>query len=430
MEIHLRRSCKRRKMLTLELPRDGITGVSRANISFYSDTILTKFRGFFPKHLLILVRQGSVISRRDGDTLLGEPGDVLLVPKGEAEIEFVFSRESHGFVCEVIEFDERSIAKILRGSHWAETAAIRATECPKVGIKFPALRLHLLSPIMASITERFAPELVLERIFDDLRHLSAPFSREVFYEARWKVLRFLESHLWESHLETTWHEEYEGGAKQLEKDCRFYVGCGVDVFVRRRKVELATNWLRCGCRIDDIAQALHFTSRFEFHSIYSGTTKRRAVDVGNPNEEPALHTYSIEQLEEEISPFWWRKCRHRHDIGEFQKFLLRRMSQKLQEAERRSRTAEVQVFERLRNRRALVDCNETAPTQPDQTSQSTDARKGPDEFPNRPLSYAPPKVPTPEFNKAAQEFFEMKTTGIEVVVPFFKDAPVQRPKAA
>ena len=51
-------------------------------------------------------------------------------------------------------------------------------------------------------------------------------------------------------------------------------------------------------------------------------------------------------------------------------------------------------------------------------------------FPNRPLSYAPPKVPTPEFNKAAQDFFEMKTTGIEVVVPFFKDAPVLRPKAA
>lgn len=417
-------------MLTLGLPCDGIVGVSRANISFFSDRILTKLRGFFPKHSLILVRQGSVVFCRDGETLLGETGDVVLVPKGDGDIEFVLSTETHGFVCEVIEFDERSIAKTLRKSHWAETAAIHARECPKVGIKFPALHLKMYFVITGAVTERFNPELVLDRIFDDLRHLSAPFSRAVFYEARWKMLRFLESHLWESHLETRWHEDYEGGAKQLEKDCKFFVGCGVDAFVKRRKVELATNWLRCGCRIDDIAQALSFTSRFEFHSIYSGATKRRAVDVGNPDEEPSLHTYSIEQLEEEISPFWWKKCRYRRESGEFQNFLMRLMSRKLQEAERRSRTAEVQVFERLRNGRALVNPHETADPQPNQASQSTDVPQGPDEFPNRPLSYAPPKAPTPEFNKAAQEFFEMKTTGIEVVVPFFKDAPVRRPKAA
>jgi len=244
------------------------------------------------------------------------------------------------------------------------------------------------------------------------------------------VLQFLESHLWESHTETRWHEEYQGGAKKLEKDCRFYIGCGVDVFVRRRKVELATNWLRCGCRIDDIAQALKFTSRFEFHSMYSGTTKRRAADVGNPEEEPRLHTYTVEQLEEEISPFWWKKCRHPHDPGEFQKFLSRRMSQKLQEMARRSRNEDVRIFERLRNGRGLEDRNDLVTTQPSEPSQLIDSRKGPDEFPNRPLSYAPPKVPTPEFKKAAQEFFEMNTTGVEIVVPFFKEAPVRRPKAA
>ncbi len=415
-------------MLTLELPRDGITGVSRANISFYSDRRLTHFRGFFPKHLLILVRQGSVISRRDGDTLLGEPGDVLLVPKGEAEIEFVFSRESHGFVCEVIEFDERSIAKILRGSHWAETAAIRATECPKVGIKFPALRLHLLSPIMASITERFAPGLVLDRIFDDLRHLSAPFSREVFYEARWKALRFLESHLWESHLETTWHEDYEGGAKQLEMDCKFFVGCSVEGFVKYRQIEIAMVWLRSGANIDTVARALKFESRWEFLCLFSALTKRRAKDIMDPMEEAPLDRLSVEDFEEAVSPFWWR--RWRRNTVDFPSIVQRLMLQRMQEAERRSRTAEVQAFERLRNGRALVNPNETATTQANQTSQSNDARKGPDEFPDRPLSYAPPKVPTPEFNKAAQDFFEMKTTGIEVVVPFFKDAPVQRPKAA
>lgn len=428
MNIHLRRQCKRRKMCTLGLSSGGITGVHRANISFFSDRILTKFRGFFPKHLLILVRQGSVVSRRDGNTLLGEPGDVVLIPKGDRDIEFILSRESHGFVCEVIEFDERSIAKYLRNSRWAEVAALGAKDCLKVGIKFPALRLKMYSVITGSLTEHFAPEIVLERIFDDLHHLSAPFSREVFYEPRWKVLHFLESHLWESYLQTTWHEEYEGGAKKLEKDCRFYVGCSVEGFVKHRQIEIAMVWLRSGSNIDTVARALKFESRWEFLCLFSALTKRRAKDIMDPMEEAPLDRLSVEDFEEAVSPFWWR--RWRRNTVEFPAIQSRLMSQKLEEAGRRSRTEDVRIFERLRNGQGLDYRNETATSQPDIASPLNDTRKGPDEFPNRPLSYAPPKVPTPEFKKAAQEFFEMMTTGIEIVVPLFKDAPVRRPKAA
>lgn len=428
MKIDIRAQCKRRKMCTLRLSSGGITGVRRASISLFWDRMLNKFCGFFPKHLLILVREGSVVSRRDGETIMAEPGDVVLVPKGEAEIEFISSRESHGFRCEVIEFDERSIAKYLRNSHWAEAAAMSAKDCPKVGIKFPALRMGMFPVVLASVTERFAPELVLERIFDDIRHLSAPFSREIFYEPRWKVLLFLESHLWEPVSDTRWRAEYEGGEKTLERDCKFFVGCSVDGFVKLRKIEMAMVWLRSGSSIDAVARALKFESRWEFLCLFSALTRRRAKDIMNPMEETPLDCLSVEEFEEAVSPFWWR--RWRRNTVEFPTIQSRLMSQRLQEAERRSRTEDVRLFKRLRNKRDLVEYNEKIQNQPDEASHLIDIQKGPDEFPNRPLSYAPLKVPTPEFKKAAQEFFEMMTTGIEIVVPLFKDAPVRRPIAA
>ena len=211
-------------------------------------------------------------------------------------------------------------------------------------------------------------------------------------------------------------------------DCKFYVGCSVDRFVKLRQIEMAMVWLRSGSSIDAVARALKFESRWEFLCLFSALTRRRAKDIMNPMEETPLDWLSVEEFEEAVSPFWWR--RWRRNTVEFPAIQSRLMAQRLQEAERRSRTEDVRLFERLRTKRGLVDYNEKIQNQPDEASQLIDTQKGPDQFPNRPLSYAPPKVPTPEFKKAAQEFFEMMTTGIEIVVPLFKDAPVRRPIAA
>ena len=44
----------------------------------------------------------------------------------------------------------------------------------------------------------------------------------------------------------------------VAKDCRHFVGCAPQTFMKRRQAGLASAWLRCGRRVEDIAQVLGF----------------------------------------------------------------------------------------------------------------------------------------------------------------------------
>jgi len=397
--MNIRDILKRRKCYTNRRGTGGVTGVQMSSFWYPWTKPISRIRRTFPRHMLILMEVGSVAFRRDGQTSFAQAGDVLLVPAAEGELELIPSQSPEGLRGMIVEFDSRSIAKILRNSFAAEHAAIQSCGFRPSGLVFPRLAIRCFPPVEGIEHPSFDPVHTFEIIFDELSNQTAGFARSVFYEDRWRLLEFMERQVSQPLSDFSWIDDYTAGGKQLEKDCQFYVGCSPKAFVKRRKIEIASAWLRCGRSVNEIARVLGFCSAWEFQCLYGATTKRRCADV---QAETPLSWLSSEELREEIVPFWWsmdRRLPGRRPTEverEFHAALGRAIAQSRRPLETRgfarqlSRIPEDQLEE-------MDQAEETA-------REALLAR--------------------------AEEFFDMQTTAAEIVVPFFKDNPIRFRAAA
>ena len=246
---------------------------------------------------------------------------------------------------------------------------------------------------------RFLPKDTFELLFNFHEKSTAAFARAVFYEDRWKLLQFLEPQVWRPLSDSAWIDHYPKGGSQLAKDCALYVGCSPIAFVKRRKIEMASAWLRCGKRSNEIARVLGFSSAWEFQCMFGATTKRRCNDV---RTETPLNCLSSDELIEAIVPFYWSE--YRRTSGEQRTEDMRRFIRSWTKAAAKARRpVEMRRFSGQITR---------IPEEPPEERNESDATA-------RKVLLA-----------QAQDFFEMQTTAAEIVVPFFKDHPVRFPAAA
>ena len=101
---------------------------------------------------------------------------------------------------------------------------------------------------------------------------------------------------------------YPGGWVRLRKDCRTFLELEPSRFFTQRRCELATSWLRCGHSIEDVSARLGFATPARFQAVYSGTTGRVCATA---QARPGLATPGPEELAELLRPFWWPADRPR-----------------------------------------------------------------------------------------------------------------------
>jgi len=135
--MNIRDCLKARNCSAYRLGTGGVTGVQMSNLCTPWTNPISRIRRTFPRHLLITLEMGSAAFRRGDQTAFAQADDVLLIPAGDGELELIPSQSPEGLRGSIVEFDLRSIARVLRESSAAEYAAIDSREFPNAGIVFP-----------------------------------------------------------------------------------------------------------------------------------------------------------------------------------------------------------------------------------------------------------------------------------------------------
>jgi len=356
----------------------GARGARQRTLSLLRDRPLGPYRGPLEEHVLVVVEEGIVKFERDGQSLVAETSDALLIGRGEAgRLTFFPDRDSGGLTVEITTFDERSIGKKLRTDAALESAALMGERdvpgafhfrrfyplIPK-GLPLPVHRFH---SAIAIALHQYGSEL-------------PEFFREHFYRARWDLLVFLERFATCSEGAKRAAREYNGGEKQLRRDCLLNIGRNPAAILRRRRCELAYAWLRSGNKIEDVAKVLGFSSNWDFECEFAGVLKMRCRDV---EKMPLLQHAEPEELVNALTPFWWEE--RELVIGQIpQAQVFGSIMDPAMEDRCIAHERHLQAYrEQNRQKRAEV---------------------------------------TEELREKAADFFAMKSTGAEIIVPIFKSA--------
>ena len=376
---------------------------------------LRTFKGMMNRHRLILMLVGSVVVKRDGRTYLAEAGDGLLVPAGEGELTFLFCPRGQDVRAEILEFDQRTLAPKFRNSPGWESLAL-AVDDPSMGaIPLPGLERSTSAVLNSQRPARLGFSIIMGELFHQFRRGLPQFLRDHFYRQRWTLFALLESKVLLPDGIARLAAEYRGGAKQLRKDCLVYLGAKPESIIARRRCELATAWLRCGHSIGAVAKALGYSSQWEFETAYSGRMRRRCADV---QKMPPLASLELEELLAVLRPSWWpargpsrvripqEECALGISADEWA-----RIRRECAAAEPRKDAGAGDAAGTNGYEAGGVESTNYDP----QTADDLAARRA---------------KAAEELREKAADFFAMKSTGAEIIVPIFGEREVEEALAA
>lgn len=337
------------------------------------------YAGPIAHHMLILVRAGAAVFRRIGETLVAQRGDALLVEAGWGSLELLPEFKEGNIFVEVISFEGRSLANLLRRADLIEGIACRIPNFPKSGMKLEGLahRVDQIPELVGRELGRATATNVLRYLFNGTHARAISLAQSVFYRVRWDLMHLLERYVLVENFENKIAQEYPGGTKALQRDCVIYLGDRPIRWIMRRRMELAELWLRNGNSPDAVAQALGFRDLWSFQCRYAGWAKRSIEDFQKDIQEfPPLRSLDFRSFIEAIRPRYW--------------------------------PAPLPLSEQVRR---LFD-----------DAGRIESRSNHFEFPhgNDALASAEsPACPLDAFGELDPNFLEMKSTGAEILIPIF-----------
>jgi AraC-like DNA-binding protein len=282
------------------LPMSGVPGARQRVLMQIRDRPVAPYCGPFEEHVLLLVREGTITFEWDGRFLTADSSDALLIGRGESgRLTFHIDPDTSGITVEIMTFDERAIARSLRHAAGLESLVLLKEPNSTTALCFRGLDRRIPSNLPLP-SHRF--HAAISTVFSQYSVGLFAFLRDHFYEHRWKLCLLLEGLVTFPEALKDAAVQYAGGSAKLRRDCLLYIGVKPEVFLTRRHCELASAWLRCGHSIEEVAKALGFSSKWEFECVFAGSMKKRCADV---QKLPPLDDVQPEQLVEAIQPFWW-----------------------------------------------------------------------------------------------------------------------------
>ena len=263
------------------------------------------YRGPFEDHVLILVQEGTISFEKNETRYEAREGEALLIPRGDGgRLYFSPCQVKQGLIAHIFTFDVRAIAGALRNRpDWESLAVAETRQTPDAFALRRFHRHHLKgSESNPEDCDRFG--FAIRELLHQYRPGLAAFLRDSYVSDRLKLCGYLEQFVILPDGARKAAAQYPDGPIFFRRDCRLYLGVRrPEQIINRRRIELASAWLRCGHSIDSVALALNYASRWDFCCAYSGFTRKRCVDVQRlkplPETEP-------EELIEALRPFWWK----------------------------------------------------------------------------------------------------------------------------
>jgi len=252
---------------------------------------------------MLIVRDGAVKFIRDGVEFVALPDDALVIGRGGPG-ELTFFRDGSGgeLMVEILTFDERSIAKALQNHEGWETAALWEEGEMRETFALPNFKCR--GTWSEGLDER-SPKWLFSAInlfLEQYRPGLGRFLRKCFYQPRWKLCVFLEKFVLLREGAQIAGNAYGGGPRGLHCDCLLYLGIEPKQVMARRRAELAKSWLRCDQTVEDVAKVLGFSNCRDFEFFYSGATHQRCRDA---QAMPPLSEAGLKDLIPAMLPFWW-----------------------------------------------------------------------------------------------------------------------------
>jgi hypothetical protein len=241
------------------------------------------------------------------------------------------------------------------------------------------------------------------------------FLRSAFYRPRWQMFMILEKFVRQADGAVKLAAEYPGGMKQLRRNCRLYLAEVPETVLAKRRCDLATAWLRCGHSIEAVGKALGYSSQWEFETAYSGRTRRRCADV---QKMPPLASLELEELLAVLRPSWW-PARGPSRVRIPQEDFAPGIS-----ADEWARIRRECAAAELRKDAGAGDADVTGGSEAGGVESTNDDPQTADDLPARRAKAAA------ELREKAADFFAMKSTGAEIIVPIFGEQEVEEALAA
>ncbi len=341
---------------------------------------LPPYEGPYDQHVLMLVMEGVIVFERQGTYCEARAGDALLIARGEeGRLAIHPGPESHRVIVDVMVFDERSMARVLRSYAVWESLAVNEWEEPATALRFRGFGVPELTGLDLPLNS-FIPALT--QLLRQVRMGLPGFLREHFYLRRWQLCIFLEDFVTMIDGAYEAGEAYPHGADQFRIDCLLYLGARPETVLTKRRCELASAWLRCHHSIEDVAQALGYESQWEFECAFSGVTKTRCRDL---QELTPLPEVNVDDLCAAIRPFWWESRVLSIDEPPPERLFSDALMSEAEEESMHRAEPEFHAA-RERNRQARLQATE-------------------------------------ELRALAADFFAMRCTGARLIVPIFELAP-------
>ncbi len=265
------------------------------------------FSGVIPMNLLVIPITGCVAYRENARTAVAEPGDALLIEAGLGSLELRAMTKAPIVLAEIIAFDARSVARILRSSVMEEIACSMAVEFQKPATRLKDFTVQVDSCMNAALGGMGAAlppkaEMYMRSLYNGTRAMPIALMKTAFYRRRWALFQLLERHVLFLDAEKRIENSYPGGKDVFHSDCRTYLGSKPASLINARRTQLAEIWLRNGNSVDSVAQAFGYSSLWEFQCFYSASAKRKWSHVKSLGP---LSSLAPAGLAEVLRPVWW-----------------------------------------------------------------------------------------------------------------------------
>lgn len=285
------------------LPICSMPGVRYCTIENFSHKELRPYFGTLSRHLLILMRAGTVIVRRRGQVHGAGAGGAVLVPAGDVELSFHRPPGSGAVIAELVEFDHRRLADMVSGNALYESLALKSPH-PSVDAvnlpKFGGWNGSQHCPAESQHADR--ARMMMSIFINQPRRGLFEFLRDHFYRRRWELCIMMEQSLLMHDAAECAAVKYPGGMKALRKDCRVFLEAEPMQIINRRRCQLASAWLRCGHSVEAVSERLGFDCLAQFQCVFSGTTGRSCAAT---MAMVPLKELTPEELVEILRPCWW-----------------------------------------------------------------------------------------------------------------------------
>lgn len=254
--------------------------------------------------MLVVVRSGFVVVRRDGATTLINRGETALLTPGYFELEATPAMRHGSIDVEYGEIPMAHLSKMLLHAPVTERLILGVPEKFDRGVYVQRGMVSRLDAMFDALPEQSRTiEAMATTVLTSLQASTFPFMKFAFFERRWALLALMEAKVIRRFPASFIAARYATGRAAFFRDCQTFLGRRPEKWFRQRRMELARIWIQhSGTSSKAVASVLGYRKCKEFRAAYRRYHGRTVEESSNSRPWAGLDSRTKASC---MRPFWW-----------------------------------------------------------------------------------------------------------------------------